>query len=294
MTLTARIPAIFLLSCAAVAALTPSLRAQDAKAENSRQRAAAAANLKKAAFARSTIVESRHFIIATTLSEERAKALGTTLDRVVPLARKALQFEDKDEAWKGKLAVYYLPDSSDFKTFVRDVVVEQPEGVHYSLRTDEPFLVDPADAPASATEADRASSAAAIVAGAYLRARASGAQVPEWLAGGFGRATVLRTEGLNSKRYLSYRSSARSLAIKGSKPTELWAETPPAGAQALATSFAEYLAYGPGAPNFLKLLVGLRADDNGNAPGVAAAFEAAGWKDLPALEAAWKKWATAR
>ena len=66
--------------------------AQDAKEDAAKQKAAVAANLKKAGFARPTIVESRHFIVATTVSETKAKALGTAFDRVVPIARKALKF----------------------------------------------------------------------------------------------------------------------------------------------------------------------------------------------------------
>ena len=208
-----------------------------------------------------------------------------------PVARRALQYEEKEEAWKGKLAIYYLPDSRDFKSFIRSVVAMQPSGIHYELRSDDPFIVDPVDGPAKATEADQFAHSAAIVAGGYLKAKGSSAALPEWLVGGFGRVTALRAEGLNSRRYLAHKSAARSAANRGGKPTELWGDTKPANADVLANSFAEYLAYGPGAANFTKLISGLRPDDNGNTPSAPAAFEAAGWKDLAMLEAAWKKWA---
>lgn len=265
--------------------------AQDPMPEAAKQKDVAAASMKKAGFTRTTIVASKHFLVATTLSEEKAKALGTALDRVAPVARKALRFDDKDDAWKGRLAVYYLPDGADFKTFIRTVVVSQPQGVHYSLGSDEPFIVDPGEGPANATEAEQLTSAAAIVAGAYLKAKAGGGELPAWLTGGFGRVTALRAEGTNGKRYVAYRSAARSLANKGGKPTELWSESSPVGADVLANSFVEYLAYGPGAANFGKLIGGLRPDENGIQPGVQAAFEAAGWKDLAMLEVAWRKWA---
>jgi hypothetical protein len=265
---------------------------QDTKQDVAKQKSAVAANLKKAGFTRTTIVESKQFIVATTLSEAKAKALGAALDRVAPIARKTLKFDAKEEAWRGKLAVYYLPEGSDFKTFIRSVVVSQPEGVHYSLRSDEPFVVDPADGPANATEAEQHASAMAVVASAYLRARE--ASLPGWLAGGFGRVTAMRAEGLTARRYLAYKSAARALANRGGKPTELWAESPPASADVLGNSFAEYLAYGPGAANFSRLLTGLRPDENGNPANIAAAFEAAGWKDIGMLEAAWRKWALAR
>jgi hypothetical protein len=279
----------------AVSHLPAEVRGQDAKKDAARQRAAAEANLKKAGFARTTVVESKHFIVATTLPEPRARALGAAFDRIAPIARKALKLDEMDAPWKGKLAVYYLPDGADFNAFIRAVVVSQPEGIHYSLRSDEPFLVDPAESPAKSTEADQLSRSSAIVAGAFLRARASGAAVPEWLAAGFGRVTAMRAEGGTARRLLAYRSAARALANKGARPTDLWSESPPAGAEVLANSLADYLAYGPGSSSFPKLLRGLSPDENGNQPNIAAAFEAAGWKDLAMLEAAWRKWAaTAR
>jgi hypothetical protein len=265
--------------------------AQDGKEIAAKQKATAAENLKRAGFTRTAIVESRHFIVATTLPESKAKAMGIAFDRVVPTARKALKFNEKDDAWKGKLAIYYLPEGSDFKTYIRSVVVSQPKGVHYSLRSDEPFIVDPADGPANSTEADRIHRGVAIVAGAYLKATASGAELPDWIVGGFGCVTAMRAEGQNARRYVAHRSAARALANKGATPTDLWSDSPPAGAETLANSFAEYLAYGPGASNFAKLIVGLKTDEDGNPPNIPAAFEAAGWKDFVALDAAWRKWA---
>jgi hypothetical protein len=277
---------------AALGLLSFEAPAQDAKEDLAKQKAVAAANLKKAGFARPTIVESRHFIVASTVSETKARALGTAFDRVVPIARKALKFDEKDEAWKGKLAIYYLPEGSDFNTFVRSVLVTQPKGVQFSLDSDEPLIVDPAEGPANSPENDLIANAAAVVASAYLKARVSGAELPEWILGGFGRVTAMRAEGLSARRYVAYRSVARSLANKGAKPTDLWSESPPSSADVLANSLAEYLVYGPGAANFSKLIVGLKNDEDGNPPNVQGAFEAAGWKDLAMLDIAWRKWAT--
>lgn len=265
--------------------------AQDAKKDVARQKEVAAANLKKAELGKATVVESTHFLIATPLPESKAKALGAVLDKVVPIARKALQYEEKEEAWKGKLTIYFLPDSRDFKSFIRSVVAMQPSGVHYELRADDPFIVDPVDVPAAATEAEQFANAAAVVAGAYLKAKGGSAALPEWLINGFGRVTALRAEGLNSRRFVAHKAAARTAASRGGKPTELWGDAKPTNADVLANSFVEYLAYGPGAANFAKLISGFRPDEGGNTPGVPAAFEAAGWKDLTMLEAAWKKWA---
>lgn len=167
----------------------------------------------------------------------------------------------------------------------------QPSGVHYDVRANDPFVVDPVDVPGKATEGDQFVNCGAVAAGEFLKSKGSTATLPEWLVGGFGRATAPRAEGVNSQRFQRYKAAAHGVS-RGGKPTELWAETKPANADTLATSFADYLAYGPGAPNFVKLVYGFRPDDAGNAPSPQAAFEAAGWKDLMMLENAWRKWAT--
>jgi len=87
------------------------------------------------------------------------------------------------------------------------------------------------------------------------------------------------------------------LGPKGGKPAalgELWGETKPANGDLLATSIVEYIAYGPGSMNFVKLIYGFRPNENGDSPSTAQAMEAAGWKDTGALEAAWRKWAAGK
>src|SRR4051794_31697423 len=213
---------------------------KDSKDElDKKQIAAAAANLKLADVTRPSTHPTDNFLIAGALAPEKAKSLGAVLEKVVPVARKALQYDDKEEAWKGRLAVYYLPDGAHFKNFIRGVVMKQPEGVHVDLRGDTPFVADPVEAPAKATEADQFAAAAATVAGAYLRARAGSAAVREGFVNGFGRVTAARAEGTNSKRYLAYKTASRVAVLgpKGGTPpaiADLWAETKPANAALLA------------------------------------------------------------
>ena len=94
---------------------------------------------------------------------------------------------------------------------------------------------------------------------------------------------------MNTPRH-GRRLAARGAAGRGGRIADLWGETKPANAGVLAASFAEYLAYGPGAANFLKLVSGFRPGENGEMPSVQQALEAAGWKDWNALDAAWRKW----
>jgi hypothetical protein len=141
-----------------------------------------------------------------------------------------------------------------------------------------------------ATDADQFANTAAVVAGAYLKARAGSAAVPEWLADGFGRVTALRAEGATSRRYAAYKTGVRN-ALRGPVALpDLWGESKLPGAELIANSVAEFLAYGPGAPKFIDVINGFRPAENGDIPTAPQAFEAAGWKDVPTLEAAWRKW----
>ncbi len=278
-------------------AVACSLGLAQEKKDAPKQKANAVATLQKADLPKATVIETEHFLIGSSLPDEKAKALGAMLEKVAPVARKGAQFEDKEEAWKGKLAVYYLPENRDFKGFIRNVVNEKPEGIYYNLRADDPYLVDPVEVSGKATESDQFADTTAIVAGAYLKSKGGSAAVPEWLVDGFGRITAMRAEGMTAKRYTTYKTAAKTAAAgtKTGKPAaiaDLWAESRPANVDVIAASFAEYLAYGPGKDNFLKLVSGFRPDENGNVPMAPQAFEAAGWKDLSMLEKAWQKWVT--
>ncbi|HEV3383861.1 MAG TPA: hypothetical protein VG097_03550 [Gemmata sp.] len=285
---------VFIVFAAGVASVGTYAPAQDAKATVAKQKEAVVANLKKADLSKANIVETDNFFLVGVMPEEKAKALGTLLEKVVPVARKGLHYEAKEETWKGKLAVYYLPETRDFKSLIRTTFMMKPEGIYYDVRSDTPLVVDPVEVSGKATEGELFSNTAMNVASAYLKARGSTANIPSWLLNGFGRVTALRSEGLNSTRYQSFKKQAKVVASgKGNPPVaiaDLWAENKPANADVLSASFVEYMAYGPGAENFIKLVYGFRPDENGNPTSVAQAFEAAGWKDTAALEKLWQKW----
>jgi hypothetical protein len=288
--------AAFTAGLLALASPSHAQEKKDEKKDGLKQKEAVTANLKKADIGTANVVETENFIIATTISKEKAKALGAVLEKVAPVAKKAAQFEEKEEPWKGKLAVYYLPENRDFKSFIRNVVVDQPGSVHYAVRSDTPFLVDPVEVTGKAAEADQFAGTAAAVASAYLKAKGGVAVVPEWLTDGFGRMTAARAEGLMSPRYRVLRTTARTAALggKGTAPSplgDLWAEARPANTTALANSFAEYFAYGAGKEKFIAYVNGFRPRENGTVPSSQEALEAAGWKDVAAAETAWRKWA---
>lgn len=290
-----RLPVVVAVMIAATVLPGSPAAGQEKKAAVASQKEIVLANLKKADLAKAAVVETEHFLVAGRLTEDKAKALGALLEKVAPVARKALEYDSKDEVWKGKLAVYFLPESKDFKIFMRSAVMTKPDGVYYDVRADAPFVVDPVDVSGDkVTEADQFANAAAVVAGAYLKAKGSTATMPYWLESGFGRITALRAEGLNSKRFQTYKTQAKSLVTGGKQPpaaiADLWGESKAPNSQLLAASLVDYMAYGPGAPNFIKLVYGFRPDENGNVPSVGQAMEAAGWKETGDLEKAWQSW----
>jgi hypothetical protein len=264
-----------------------------------KQKKVALANLKKAEIARGAAVECETVILAGPLSETRLKAIGDSLSKTTKLARKALQFDEKEEPWKGKLTVVFLPERKDFTQYLRDVVGQRAEG-NWSIdvRSDEPYVVSGVELNAKATDADIVAELGPLVTGAMMQAKiGSAARAPGWVRIGLGRAVSMRAEGAMSRRFTTYKSQARVAVLGGGGKAaapiaDIWTSDRADGGL-LATSLMDYLAFGPGSANFSKFLSGLRPDENGADPAIAAVIEGAGWKTPAELDAAWKKWVTA-
>lgn len=301
MTPRARFAALAALLAAALAAQTESA-AQDKdkdKEKNAKAKAVAVENMKKIKVDNPTVEESDNFIVVGTFPKEKAQALAKVLEKTLPVARKAAGYTDKDTAWSGKLTVYFLPDSDAFKSFMRKVLQASPDGVYLDVRAEPPLLADPAELPGKPTDADLYAATAARVAGALLQAKGGSRDdgspnVPAWLRDGFGRAAQMRAEGTTGKRYTAYRSTVRGAVLnpKGKAPPigEAWSDAKSAAGEALGTSVAEFLAFGPKAADFGKFLDALRPSEANGNPTVQTGFEALGWKDQAMADAAWKRW----
>jgi hypothetical protein len=285
------LPALLALAIASPGA---ALAQEKDKEKAAKAKASAIANLKKVKIDKPTIVETDNFIVAGSLSEERAKALAAVLEKVLPAARKAAKFDEKDLAWKGTLVVYFLPDSEEFKSFMRRVLQVPPEGTYIDLRSEPALVVDPGDLPGKPTDADLFAAVAARIAGEHLRAKGTGTQViPEWLRDGFGRVTVMKATG--SPKYAAYKTAAKNALFnaKLAKPpsiADVGTGEKSAAGEALANSLAEFLAYGPKSADFGKFLDGLRPSEAVASPTIQQGFEALGWKDQAMADAAWKRW----
>lgn len=257
----------------------------------------AAANLAKADVTKYATVETDELIVCAALSEVKTKALADLLQKSHALARKALQVEEKDNTWRGKLTVYYLPETKAYKNFVRTIAQTRPdEGYFFSLQGDAPFVAESGEVGDKPTEADQFAEAAAHVAAALLVKKGGGASPPTWVSGGFGRAVALRAEGMNTKRYAAHKAAARRAALGGAGRPPLPAADAWEGrgkdAEVVATSLMEYVSFGPTGGAGLKFIAGFRPSENNQTPGVPQALEAAMWKQ-ETLDAAWKKWVQA-
>lgn len=296
MPLRVRFAPLVALLAAAFATQTDAGAQDKEKEKDTKARAAAVENMKKIKIDKPTIVESENFLVVGTVPEEKAKALSAVLEKVLPVARKAAKYDDKDGAWKGKLTIYYLPDSDEFKTFMRRVLQTPPEGTYADVRAEIPIIVDPGEVPGKPTDADLYANTAARVAGEVLVAKGTGTQaVPAWLRDGFGRVAQMRAEGTNGRRYQTYKAAARTAVLnpKGGKLpviADAGSDAKSATVETLGTSVAEFLAFGPKANDFGKFLDALRPSDGNPTPTVSTAYTALGWKDEAMADAAWKKW----
>jgi len=247
-------------------------------------------HLGKAKISGVSVVETPHFLLAGTGEAGKLRAMQGPLEKLVPVVRSALALPGDEMPWAGKLAICYLPEPRDFRTFVREVLREQPERVHYRLNAEAPLLVTSGQAIGAATEAERQQVVLAQVAEAFLRGRYPQSQFPAWLTGGFGRVCLLRADGLKSPRYAAYRKQVLQLIRENRlKPSDLLGEQLPERGEVLANSFVEFLAFGPEANNFPALLSGFRPDENGQIPSAVALLERLGLVGT-AFEERWRNW----
>lgn len=263
-----------------------------------KQKKVAAENFKKAEITKVGVVETETVIVAGILPDARLKTIGEALNKTSKLSRTALQFDAKDEPWKGKLTVVYLPERANFTQYMRQVVGEKPDGNSYiAIRSDEPAVISGAELDAKASDSDIIGELGPVVAQAWLQSKVgTSARVPGWVRHGLGRAIAYRAEGTTGKRFTTYKTRARTALLGGAGKSpapiaDVWGSDRADGVD-LGTSLMDFLAFGPDKMKFTKFLSALRPDDNGNEPDIAKVIEEAGWKTAE-LEAAWRKWVTA-
>lgn len=244
--------------------------------------------------------ETNHFIlVAPETMAKRLKDVGQLLEKHHGKAKEALKFEvkeeDKGEVLPGKVTVYLFAERDHFKAFVRRIEARRllsEESSSFQANDDKLHI---AVGPPSGRQGLPVEIQACEQAASLLLARRAGVRtpVPDWLVSGFGRATYYRVAP-RDKAVLADRTLAAKLARKRGAE-EIW-DGKIAGeeADALQGSLVDFLAYGPGARAFPKLVAGFAPEENMERKTWAQAFTAADLK--PELVAQrWKRWAlTAR
>ncbi|OWK34680.1 hypothetical protein [Fimbriiglobus ruber] len=260
-----------------------------------KQKETAADNL-KAANLKMASAETADLLVFASLPEDKAKSLGAALQKVHDTGAKALTFDPPSNVWGGKLSIYVITDQKKYKTFLLDALRQVPQGretYRFGLRADAPYILDGIVQGDKPSDVAISTEAAVLVAGALLNKKAgttATTNLPEWLQTGFGRATLARSD---AAKLAAFKSKVRALYNKTRgepfKPSWVWGDSASPDRELVASSFAEYLAFGPVADKFPLFLGAFKPDENGTTPGVDTAFTAADWK-ADDLEAGWKKW----
>jgi len=284
--------------CLGVCALLPTAAGADRAGEVKKQKVAAEANGRKAGLVGLTHVETDDLRVYAAVPDGKAKPLAEALQKTFELGRTTLKFAPDEKSWPGKLTAFVLTDPVQFTNYVRLVEQRRPDkGVAYAInvRGDQPYVISSVEPGGRATDAELTAEAAAVVGAAVLTRKAGpGADVPEWLALGFGRAAAVRADG-NPTRLAAYRSRARAAVLgtktkpAGARPIDVWGGLKTKDSPVIAASFVEYLAFGPEAEKFPKFVTAFKPGDNMLTPTPEAALADAGWKP-EALEIGWKQW----
>jgi hypothetical protein len=252
----------------ALLALAPLIaHADDTDEALAKQKSAAAANWKKMEFAKDAggLIETPNLLIYSRQPEAKTKLLGASLEKVMAVALKALQYDAMDRPWPGKLAVYILPERGEFVEFMRKVIRKSPgesDISHGSVSGDVAQIV--VGAPRAGTsEPDE--SARLELAHLLLQRKLGGAEPPEWLSQGFAKASNFRASNKTGK----------AAAPPAYQFKDLWNENLPLPLKTrTATFFVDYLAYGPAADVFPAFVGALRPEEGGGMPSVKTVLEA--------------------
>jgi hypothetical protein len=284
--------AVFVFPCVGISQ-------EDAKAVE-KQKSAAESALKSAGVAKPNHAEAGDLLVYSTLPEPKTKAVAEAAQRTFTFAKKTLNFDDKETYWPGKLTVYVLPDWRTYSDVLRPLAQRKPEKGEVAVtdvRVGTPYVAVGAELGEKPADADLQQAAGTWVAAVLLNKKAGMAntadKLPEWLQLGFGRAAHLRAEN-NTSKLIAYRTKAKALAA-GSKTrlparlSDTWAGSKEKDYDILATSVADYLAFGPYAEKFSTVLTSLKPTETQMNPTIQSAFAAAEWKEAD-VEAAWRAW----
>jgi hypothetical protein len=289
----------------------PALRADENDDAAAKQKAAAADNWQKLELKDAPgVAETAHLLLYAQMPEAKAKALVASLEKQYELAAKVLKFDDKEQRpWPGKLTVYVLADKPTFNSFLRKVEKRSPmeETSVVVVRGDEPHVAagpprgadprpvrPPAGDPVSRgllslnPAADQ--QAGYLVSEALLTKKAgAGAEVPEYLRGGFSRATAYHAATPPAALPVRRGNPTWAGLVRGRPAAATWAAMlGPEEQMLFGSHLMDYLAYGPGTSKLPDFVGGFRVEE-GMSKTLKDALESAKITELD-LERGWAKW----
>jgi len=284
--------------CALVLLLSLGFVQGDEKSDAAKKQKAVADAMLKSAKLTTTHAESDDLLVYSSFSEEKTKALAASAQKTYATGLKALKVAADDKLWPGKLTLIVLPESRQYKGFVLSALKRSPtnrESFAFELRSDEPFVLVGTALGEKPTDTEMITEAAGFVAAAVLNKKAGtgAAGLPEWFMKGFARATHIHADG-NAAKATAFHAKVKALYAKyrgnGFKPVNVWTNMiASTETDTVATSFIEYLAFGPEAEKFPKLIQAMKPTEEVPSPTIATALEAVAWP-ADGIEAGWKKW----
>lgn len=251
---------------------------------------------KKLKFNSVSIVETSDLIVCSSMPETKVKPFADAAQKAVSVARENLKYEKGEMLFSSKLAIYVFTDQSELKMFIRTVEQRRPEMDTYSivLRGSTPHVAICPDAGTKRVDAELSANAACWAAAAVLNKKigvTAGASIPEWLQIGYGRACSMR--GDSQVKQAAFRSKMKSIVSSRSKTVvwakSLWDGTKLTDRDLVATSFVEYLAFGPIADKFVGFVRAAKGTPDDDQPTIDYAIASL---DTTAdnLDVAWKTW----
>ncbi|HEY2783751.1 MAG TPA: hypothetical protein VGJ05_02150 [Fimbriiglobus sp.] len=274
--------------------------AQDDAKAIEKQKAGARNALIQSGVEKPSTVETADLLVYSSLPEIKTKAIAAAAQKTFAFARAALNFDDKETYWPGKLTLYVIPDWRGYSELLRTLARRKPdkgEVAVTNVRIDTPFVAVGVDLGERPTDAEVQSAAGTWVAAVLLNKKAGLSsttdKLPEWLQVGFGRAAYLRA-GNNSSKMAAYRAKAKTLAVGArtrlpAKLSDAWAAARDKDYDTLVTSVADFLAFGPEGSKFPTILMGFKPTETQPMPTVDTAFAAVEWK-VADVENAWRVW----
>jgi hypothetical protein len=256
--------------------------------------------LKTAAITKVTKAETTNLLIYASYPDAKLKPLGELAEKSFALAAKQIKVEKPDELFKGKLAIFLIPDRRQYANLCLAFTGKRPDQAElYEVRArgDLPFAAIGQPLGEKYTETDWQMQSMAWVASAVLNKKLNtdpGAfDLPEWAELGFGRITALKAEN-NTVRLTTFRTKTKALItgkLRGpTKINDVWNGSKGKEFDVLAASVVEYLAYGADADPFVKLMNGFKKSDSNPNPTIQNVLQGLElkWDDM---DTAWKTFA---